>query len=133
MQLHNVFPALVFLEDSGDGVMWTESRRFTGAILIVTAFFGSVLLFMLCIRKGIQIIYFSVSQLLIYSINSTLQRWNEIIKVCLSSFVLKPLTLPYCLSIFLYLTCLNTSKLAEWNKLTAPHKPLTHASLFSYR
>lgn len=64
MQLCNVFPRLVFLEDSADGVLWTESRRFVGAILIVTAFFGSVLLFMLCVRKGIRIIYFSVSQLL---------------------------------------------------------------------
>lgn len=61
MQLCNVFPQLVFLEDSADGVLWTDSRRFVGPILIVTALFGSALLFMLCIKKGIKIIYFSVS------------------------------------------------------------------------
>lgn len=103
MQLCNVFPTFVFLKDSGDGVMWTESRRFTGAILIVTAFFGSALLFMLCVRKGIQIIYFSVSQLLIYSVNSTLQRWNEVIRVCLRYFILKPLTFYHIVYLFFFI------------------------------
>lgn len=132
MQLCNVFPPLVFLEDSADGVLWTESRRFVGAILIVTAFFGSVLLVMLCLRKGIQIIYCSVSHL-IWSVNSSLQRWNEMIEVCLRSFILKSLDfLPHCLFLFLYLTQLNTSKLAEWNRLSASHKPLSHAPLLTF-
>ncbi|KAM9213193.1 programmed cell death 1 ligand 1-like isoform 1-T2 [Leptosomus discolor] len=44
--------ASLHIADSAGGVLWTESRRFVGAILILTAFFGSVLLFMLCIRKA---------------------------------------------------------------------------------
>ncbi|XP_054666961.1 programmed cell death 1 ligand 1 isoform X5 [Grus americana] len=44
--------AILHIADSADGVLWTESRRFVGAILVVTAFFGSVLLFVLCIRKA---------------------------------------------------------------------------------
>lgn len=67
------YPPPVFLEDSTDGILQTESRRFVGATLIATAFVGSVLLFLLCIRKGMQIIYFRVSQLLsIFSVNSSL-------------------------------------------------------------
>lgn len=64
------FPPLLFLEDSADGILQTESRRFVGAALIATAFVGSGLLLMLCIRKGTQIIYFRVTQLLsICSVN----------------------------------------------------------------
>lgn len=102
---------LAFLKDSADGVLWTESRRFVGAILIVTAFFGSVLLFILCLRKGIQIIYFSASQLLpICSVNSSLQGGNEIIQVCLRSFILKQLYfLLHCFS----LSGWNTNTSAE--------------------
>jgi len=84
MQLCIVFHPFVFPKDSADGVLWTESRRFVGAILIMTAFFGSVLLFTLCVRKGIKIICFSVSYLLpVCSFNLFSQRWDEIIKVCL--------------------------------------------------
>ncbi|XP_009998952.1 PREDICTED: programmed cell death 1 ligand 1-like [Chaetura pelagica] len=46
--------AILHIPDSVDGVLRTESRRFIGAILIVTALLGSVfMLFMLCIRKAI--------------------------------------------------------------------------------
>lgn len=58
------YPQLVFLEDSTDVILQAESRRFVGAALIATAFVGSGLLFLLCIRKGMQIIYFKVSPLL---------------------------------------------------------------------
>ncbi|XP_074934891.1 programmed cell death 1 ligand 1-like isoform X2 [Phalacrocorax aristotelis] len=44
--------AILHIADSADVVLWTESRRFVGAVLIVTAFIGSVLLSMLCIRKA---------------------------------------------------------------------------------
>ncbi|KAM9367321.1 LOW QUALITY PROTEIN: programmed cell death 1 ligand 1 [Phaethornis superciliosus] len=44
--------AILHLADSVDGVLWTESRRFVGAILIVTVLFGSVSLFITCIRKA---------------------------------------------------------------------------------
>ncbi|XP_010291723.1 PREDICTED: programmed cell death 1 ligand 1 [Phaethon lepturus] len=44
--------AILHIADTADGVLWTESRRFVGVILIVAAFFGSVLLLMLGIRKA---------------------------------------------------------------------------------
>ncbi|XP_027736829.1 programmed cell death 1 ligand 1 [Empidonax traillii] len=44
--------AILHIADSADGNLWTENRRFVGATLIVTAFVGSGLLFMLCIRKA---------------------------------------------------------------------------------
>ncbi|XP_071588123.1 programmed cell death 1 ligand 1-like isoform X1 [Heliangelus exortis] len=44
--------AILHIADSIDGVLWTESRRFVGAILIVTVLLGSVFLFMICIRKA---------------------------------------------------------------------------------
>ncbi|XP_009990950.1 PREDICTED: programmed cell death 1 ligand 1 [Tauraco erythrolophus] len=44
--------AILHIADAADDALWTESRRFIGAILIVTASFGSVLLFMLCMRKA---------------------------------------------------------------------------------
>ncbi|XP_030326259.1 programmed cell death 1 ligand 1-like [Strigops habroptila] len=44
--------AILHITDSADAVLWTESRRFVGAFLIMTAFSGSVPLFMLCIRKA---------------------------------------------------------------------------------
>ncbi|XP_054253759.1 programmed cell death 1 ligand 1 [Indicator indicator] len=44
--------AVLHISDSDDGVLWTESRRFVGAIVVVTAVFGSVLLFMFCVRKA---------------------------------------------------------------------------------
>ncbi|KAM6034146.1 programmed cell death 1 ligand 1 isoform 2-T4 [Chlamydotis macqueenii] len=43
--------AILHTADLADDVLWAESRRFVGAILILIAFFGSTLLFMLCIRK----------------------------------------------------------------------------------
>lgn len=69
------YPPLVFLEDSTDGILQTESRRFVGTALIATAFVASGLLFLLCIRKGMQIIYFRVSQLL--SVLLLHPRWVE--------------------------------------------------------
>lgn len=66
------YPPPVFLEDSTDGILQPESRRFVGATLIATAF-GSVFLFLVCIGKGMQLIYFRVSQLLsICSVDSSL-------------------------------------------------------------
>ncbi|KAM6230348.1 programmed cell death 1 ligand 1 isoform 2-T5 [Porphyrio hochstetteri] len=44
--------ATLHIADSADNVLWTDSRRFVGAVLIVCAFFASVLLFMLCMRKA---------------------------------------------------------------------------------
>ncbi|XP_063279741.1 programmed cell death 1 ligand 1 [Prinia subflava] len=44
--------AILHIADSTDGILQTESRRFVGVALIVTAFVGSGLLFLLCIRKA---------------------------------------------------------------------------------
>ncbi|XP_037229803.1 programmed cell death 1 ligand 1-like isoform X4 [Falco biarmicus] len=44
--------AILHIADSADGLLWPKSRHFVGPILIVTAFFGSVLLLMLYIRKA---------------------------------------------------------------------------------
>ncbi|KAF2978175.1 hypothetical protein EK904_007306, partial [Melospiza melodia maxima] len=44
--------AILHLADSTDGILQTKSRRFVGATLIATAFVGSVLLFLLFIRKA---------------------------------------------------------------------------------
>ncbi|XP_010182264.1 PREDICTED: programmed cell death 1 ligand 1 [Mesitornis unicolor] len=44
--------AILHIADSADSVHRTESRRFVRAVLVMTAIFGSVLLFMLCIRKA---------------------------------------------------------------------------------
>ncbi|XP_025939364.1 programmed cell death 1 ligand 1 isoform X2 [Apteryx rowi] len=46
--------AILYVADSAEDILWTKNRRFVGAILIVTALFGSVLLFTLCIRKELS-------------------------------------------------------------------------------
>ncbi|XP_071437526.1 programmed cell death 1 ligand 1 isoform X2 [Pithys albifrons albifrons] len=43
---------ILHIADSADGILQTENRRSVGATLIAAAFVGSVLLFMLCIRKA---------------------------------------------------------------------------------
>ncbi|XP_056370201.1 programmed cell death 1 ligand 1-like isoform X1 [Oenanthe melanoleuca] len=51
-ELHENTSAILHIADSADGILHTESRRFVGAALIATAFIGSGLLFLLCIRKA---------------------------------------------------------------------------------
>ncbi|XP_062456195.1 programmed cell death 1 ligand 1 [Rhea pennata] len=46
--------AVLYVADSAKDVLWTKNRRFVGTILIVTALFGSVLLFMHCLRKELS-------------------------------------------------------------------------------
>uniref|UniRef100_A0A8C4KIG6 Programmed cell death 1 ligand 1-like n=1 Tax=Dromaius novaehollandiae TaxID=8790 RepID=A0A8C4KIG6_DRONO len=50
-ELQENISAILYVADSAEDILWTKNRRFVGAILIVTALFGSVLLFMLCIGK----------------------------------------------------------------------------------
>uniref|UniRef100_A0A8C3EDS5 Uncharacterized protein n=1 Tax=Corvus moneduloides TaxID=1196302 RepID=A0A8C3EDS5_CORMO len=47
---------ILHIADSADGILQTKSRRFVGTALIATAFVGSGLLFMFCIRKGLQVL-----------------------------------------------------------------------------
>ncbi|XP_068785223.1 programmed cell death 1 ligand 1 isoform X3 [Struthio camelus] len=53
-ELQDNTSAILYVADSAEDILWTKSRRVVGGILIVTALFGSALLFMLCVRKELS-------------------------------------------------------------------------------